>query len=93
MLSSSGILTEYSCLTIQQLHGIAKSVFNQNLVAFMSYIYIVCVCVCVCVWACHFIFFIRTLLFYDIKANIRLSPFIFNEHCTVVTGNIKQYLS
>jgi len=49
MFSSSRMLTAFSCLAIQRLHGIVKSVFNQNLVAFMSYIHIVCVCVCVCV--------------------------------------------
>jgi hypothetical protein len=64
MLSSGRMLTAFSCLALGQLHGIVKSVFNQNLVAFMSYIHILCVCVCVCV--CHFISFIRALLFYDI---------------------------
>jgi len=68
MLSSSRMLTAFSCLAIEQLHGIVKIVFNQNLVAFMSYIHILCVCVCgVCVCVCvplHFL--IRDLLFYDI---------------------------
>jgi hypothetical protein len=59
MRPSSGMLTAFSCLAIQQPHGIVKSVFNQHLVAFMSYIYIyiyMCVCVCVCVRArLHFL--------------------------------------
>jgi hypothetical protein len=52
MLASSRILTAYSYLAIQQLHGIMKSVLNQNLLAFMSYIYILCLCLCVCVYVC-----------------------------------------